>query len=229
MCGRFILTASPDVLSELLGFDADWHSAPAFASWRPRYNVAPGQNVLVARARASGRGREPALVKWGLVPVWAKDPKIGNRMINARSETVADKPSFRAALKHRRCLIPADGFYEWQRSGKSKLPFCIRLRDDRPFAFAGLWEHWQDPAGNELESCTLLTTSPNELMAPIHDRMPVILRPVDHELWLDPAVQKAEPLLPLLAPFPATEMRAFPVGVGVNSPTHDDAQCIAPR
>jgi len=229
MCGRFILTASPDVLSELLGLEPGWNVAPGIPSWRARYNIAPGQNVLVARARASGRGREPALVKWGLVPSWAKDPKIGNRLINARSETVADKPSFRAAFKYRRCLIPADGFYEWQHSGKSKQPYCIRLVDHRPFALAGLWEHWQDPAGNELESCTLLTTSPNELMAPIHDRMPVILRPADHERWLDPVLQKVEPLLPLLAPFSATEMRAYAVGNGVNSPTRDDAQCIAPR
>jgi putative SOS response-associated peptidase YedK len=229
MCGRFTLTAPPDVLSELLGLDPGWVSTIGVASWRPRYNIAPGQNVVAARVRDGEGSREPALLRWGLVPSWAKDPKIGNRLINARSETAAEKPSFRTAFSRRRCLVPADGFYEWQRSGKTKQPFCIRLVDDRPFAFAGLWEHWQDPAGIELESCTLLTTTANDLLAPIHDRMPVILRPADYQRWLDPVLQKVDPLLPLMAPFPASEMRAYPVSDSVNSSTHDDPRCMEPR
>ena len=159
---------------------------------------------------------------WGLVPSWADDPKIGNRMINARAETAADKPSFRTAMRRRRCLIVADGFYEWQTIGKRRQPMYIHMRDGRPFAFAGLWESWEGADHSALESCTILTTSANDLVRPIHDRMPVIIAPADYARWLDPAVQQAEPILPLLRPYPAEEMEAYAVSTRVNSPARDD-------
>jgi putative SOS response-associated peptidase YedK len=171
--------------------------------------------------------RELVFLRWGLIPGWAKDPTIGNRMINARAETAAEKPAFRAALRRRRCLVAADGFYEWQRSGKQKQPYFIRLCDDRPFAFAGLWETWEAPELSSIESCTLLTTAANDLIRPIHDRMPVILAPDAYQPWLDLSVQKPEKVLPLLQPFPSEAMIAYPVGMLVNNPAHDDPQCIA--
>ncbi|MCC7353120.1 MAG: SOS response-associated peptidase, partial [Anaerolineae bacterium] len=159
---------------------------------------------------------------------WAKDPTIGSRMINARSETVAEKPSFRSAFKSRRCLVPADGFYEWQRQERGKQPFFIRMSEGTPFAIAGLWEHWQGPEGEVIESCTLLTTEANEMMRPLHDRMPVILDPKDYDLWLDPGVQKREILLPLFRPYASEAMIAYPVRPVVNSPANDSPLCIEP-
>ena len=159
--------------------------------------------------------RQFVLLHWGLVPSWAKDPAIGNRMINARAETVADKPSFRRALRRRRCLIVADGFYEWQKVGKRRQPMFIHMRDDRPLAFAGLWEAWEGADHSALESCTILTTAANDLVRPIHDRMPVIVAPEDYGRWLDPAVQKPEPILPLLRPLPERadgDLRGEPAG-----------------
>ena len=163
---------------------------------------------------------------WGLVPSWADDPKIGNRMINARAETAADKPSFRTAMRRRRCLIVADGFYEWETVAKRRQPMFIHMRDGRPFAFAGLWESWEGADHSALESCTILTTSANELVRPIHDRMPAIIAPADYAQWLDPAVQQADAVLPLLHPFPAEEMEAYPVSPRVNSPARDDESCL---
>jgi putative SOS response-associated peptidase YedK len=203
----------------------------------PRYNIAPTQLVAAVRVAAQAeasptRGaaavRELALLHWGLIPFWAKDPKIGARMINARSETVAEKPSFRAAFRQRRCLVVADGFYEWQKTERGKQPFYIRLREGRTFAFAGLWERWKGPDEALIESCTLLTTQPNELIHALHNRMPVILHPRDYELWLDPGVQQAERLQPLLQAYPAGEMEAYPVSRLVNRPENDDPRCIEP-
>jgi len=218
MCGRFTIKTPPGELAAAFNLSLP----PAFQA---RFNVAPTQPVLGIRIAAGTR--EWARLRWGLIPSWADEPGIGNRMINARSETVAEKPAFRSALRSRRCLIAADGFYEWKRLGKHKQPWHIRLRDGRPFAFAGLWERWTK-SGEPIESCTVLTTGPNELMKEIHDRMPVILAPEDHALWLDPAVRDAEPLAHLYRPFPASEMEAFPVDPRVNSPASDDAACLRP-
>jgi putative SOS response-associated peptidase YedK len=169
------------------------------------------------------------MLHWGLIPSWAKDAKMGARLINARAETVAEKPAFRSAFRQRRCLVLADGFYEWQQQEekKQKQPFYFHLREKQAFAFAGLWEHWQDDAaGEEIESCTLLTTEANELMEPIHNRMPVILDPKDYDLWLDPKVKNSELLQPLLRPYATEEMAAYRVSTTVNKPIHDSAECI---
>lgn len=220
MCGRFTLTESGQVLMEELGL----LSIPE--DYRPRYNVAPGQLILAARD--GDHGRKGAMLKWGLVPPWAKDPSIGNRMINARSESVAEKPSFRKAFDRRRCIIPADGFYEWRKDGKAKMPIRFRLRGGRPFAFAGLWEAWRPPNGGEtLFTCTILTTAANELVQPVHDRMPVILPKDAVDLWLDRDVP-GEGVASLLAPYPAEEMEAYEVSTRVNSVRNDDPECIQP-
>lgn len=172
-----------------------------------------------------GGDRELAFLRWGLVPSWADDPAIGNRLINARSETVAEKPSFRTAFKRRRCLIPADGFFEWKKEVKHKQPYLIGVEQDGPFAFAGLWEDWERD-GEVIESCTILTTTANDLMRPLHERMPVILTAKDYDLWLDPSVQDAAAVLPLLQPYPAGEMFAYPVSTWVNDPKHEDPRCV---
>ncbi|MGD8463717.1 MAG: SOS response-associated peptidase [Anaerolineae bacterium] len=220
MCGRFTLS-DPD--AEL----AVQFNLPEIPDLKPRYNIAPTQPVATVRAAAGGPAREMVLLHWGLIPFWAKDPGIGSRMINARSETVAEKPAFRAAFRRRRCLVVADGFYEWQKQNGNKQPYYIHLRDGQPFAFAGLWEHWEGEAG-VIESCTLLTTEPNELVRPVHNRMPVIVKPDDYELWLDPEMQQPERLQPLLGPYPSAEMDAYPVSRRVNRPQNDDPQCIEP-
>lgn len=221
MCGRFTLT-DPD--AELLTqFDL-----PNLPPLEPRYNIAPSQPVPVVRLAADKAARELVLVRWGLIPFWAQDPEIGNRLINARAETVAEKPAFREAFRRRRCLVVADGFYEWQKQDGQKQPFYIRMRDGRPFAFAGLWERWRGSDDVVIESCTLLTTGPNELMRPLHNRMPAILHPKDYDLWLDPEVQRPDLLQAVLLPYPAEEMTAYPVSRWVNSPDHDDPRCIEP-
>lgn len=221
MCGRFTLITPAEALAEQFQL----FEIPSLA---PRYNIAPTQPVAAVR-RVPGDGqRELVLLRWGLVPFWAKDPGIGARMINARSETVAEKPAFRAAFRRRRCLVPADGFYEWRRLERGKQPFYVRLRDERPFAFAGLWEHWEGPDEAAIDSCTLLTTEPNDLIRPVHSRMPVILAPKDYDLWLDPGVQKAELLRPLLRPYPSEGMLAYPISTWVNKPKNDSPRCIEP-
>ncbi len=193
----------------------------------PRYNIAPSQPVAAVRA-GEGGARELTLLQWGLIPSWAKDPAIGSRMINARAETAAEKPSFRAAMKRRRCLIPASGFYEWARVGAAKQPFFIRMKEGRPFALAGLWEQWCGEDGSELETCAILTTSPNEMAAKIHPRMPVIIAPGDYGRWMDPANEKPGTLEPLLRPYPAGEMEAHTVSRHVNNPRNDEPACIEP-
>ncbi len=223
MCGRFTLRAPASVVAAQFGI----FEMPPFT---PRFNIAPTQPVAVVRhaPQAAEPERELVWLRWGLIPSWAKDPAIGSRMINARAETAAEKPAYRAAFRRRRCLVAADGFYEWQRTGGRKQPYFIRMQDDRPFAFAGLWEAWEGLDHSYVESCTLLTTEPNELIKPIHNRMPVILPPEDYDGWLDLGMQEPEPLKRLLRPFPAEGMTAYPVNTYVNSPAHDDAQCIEP-
>jgi putative SOS response-associated peptidase YedK len=179
------------------------------------------------RATTDSRHRELTFLNWSLIPSWAEDPKIGDWMINARSETAADKPSFRSAFRKRRCLIPTDGFYEWQKNGGKKQPFFIHRADAKPFAFAGLWEHWEGD-GQVIESCTILTTEANELMRPLHDRMPVILQPEDYDRWLDPRLDKPEAVQPLLRPYPSEALAAYPVTTLVNNPRNDKAECLKP-
>ena len=194
----------------------------------PRYNISPSQPVAAVRATPAGSGRELAFLRWGLIPSWSKDPAIGNRLINARAETAREKPSFRNAFRRRRCLIPTNGFYEWQRRERGKQPYFVRMRDDRLFAFAGLWDRWESPDKGVIESCTILTTAANAILAPIHDRMPVILPPAEYARWLDPGLPDTDSLGPLLVPFPAEDMLASPVSPRVNAPTVDDEKCMAP-
>ena len=218
MCGRFTLRSKASDVAEVFGLD----SLPDLP---PRFNIAPTQGVPIVRLGEDGE-RHLSLVHWGLIPFWAKDAAIGNRMINARGDTVASKPAFRQSFIKRRCLIVADGFYEWQKTGGSKKqPFYIRLKNDRPFGFAGLWDRWKHD-GTAIESCTIITTDANELMAPIHDRMPVIVPPDSYDVWLDPAVQDPERLQPLLTAYPAEELTAYPVSTVVNNPRNEQPECI---
>jgi len=220
VCGRFSLGGTVRVgqLFEL----------PNWPETSPRYNIAPGQDVPAVIRNRETAARESRLFRWGLVPFWAKDPTIGNRLINARAETVAAKPAFRRPLRERRCLILADGFYEWEQRGRRKQPWYIRMRDSRPFAFAGLWDRWQPASGEPIETCAIVTTEPNEVVGRVHGRMPVILSPAAYGLWLDPTCQDVEGVQAVLRPFPAEEMVAFPVGNQVNSPTHDSPDLIVP-
>jgi putative SOS response-associated peptidase YedK len=220
MCGRFTQAAPGEVIAEVFGL------AEALAL-TPRYNIAPTQEVAAVRASAGG-GRELVALRWGLLPPWANDRALAARMINARAETVAAKPAFRSAFRARRCLVVADGFYEWQRRGAGKRPYFVGLADNRPFGFAGLWERWSGPDGEAVESCTIVTTTANELVAPIHDRMPVILDPAQFDLWLDPAVRDPEAVRPLLRPHAAAGMRAVAVSELVNSPRNDVPECREP-
>jgi putative SOS response-associated peptidase YedK len=207
MCGRYTLAVDGTQLA--LQFQL-----PETPQLQPRYNIAPTQAVLAVRA--GDAGRTATWLGWGLIPSWAGDPAIGSRMINARSETVAEKPAFRAAFRRRRCLIAADGFYEWQAQPGGKQPFFFRMRDGRPFAMAGLWEQWRDPDNEPVETCTILTTTANALLQPIHARMPVILDPGDYDLWLDPTLHDPRPLEALLQPYPEAAMEGFPVSKAVN-------------
>lgn len=220
MCARFSLVAPPEVVAEI--FDLE-----DVLDFPPRYNVAPTQAVPVVRADPE-RGRRLDLLRWGLVPWWARDLKIGARMINARSETAAEKPAFRDAVRMRRCIVPVDGFYEWQKLASGKQPMRIRRRDRRPFAFAGLWERWRKGDAEPVESFTVLTTEPNDLLRPIHDRMPVILAPEDFDRWLDPALRSPDAVSGLLAPCEDDELEAYPVSTLVNSWRNDVPACIEP-
>jgi putative SOS response-associated peptidase YedK len=220
MCGRFTLATPEQDL-------AVQFNLPEIPDLKPRYNIAPTQAVAAVRVPGPESDRELVMLHWGLIPFWAKDPGLGARLINARSETVADKPAFRAAFRRRRCLVPADGFFEWQKQN-GKQPFFIRLKNGRPFAFAGLWERWQGEEGSAIESCTLLTTRPNELLRPLHNRMPVILHPHNYALWLDPDAQDVDALHRLLDPYPSGEMDAYPVSRYVNSPRNEGPDCIVP-
>jgi putative SOS response-associated peptidase YedK len=217
MCGRYTLKTPAGRLAEEFGFDGSLPELP------PNYNVAPTQHVAAVLAESGGRRLE--MLRWGLIPPWADDPQIGSRMINARSETAPEKPSFRRAFRERRCLIPADGFYEWKRTNGSKQPYYIHMEGGRPFAFAGLWESWNKEG--EIRSCTILTTGANSLVGDIHNRMPVIVAPDAYDVWLDPDAEGDE-LRGLLAPYPEDEMEAYPVSRFVNSPSNNDERCIEP-
>ncbi len=220
MCGRFALIDPAEQLA--MQFDL-----PTIADLTPRYNIAPTQPVLAVRQAQGNGGREWALLRWGLIPSWSKEIAIGNRLINARGETVAERPSFRAAFKRRRCLIPASGFYEWQKRGSGKQPIYISPANGGVFALAGLWESWQGADGSELETCTIVTTTPNELMRPIHNRMPVIVAPEDYDTWL---ASEPEPSLGLhlLRPYPSELMQITAVSTCVNNPRNEGPQCVAP-
>ena len=221
MCGRFTLTLPPKQLE--LAFP--WLTTPKELA--PRYNIAPTQPVAIVPNNGQNRIE---FFRWGLIPSWATDPRIGNRMINARSETLAQKPSFRAAYRRRRCLVLADGFYEWRKEPgrRTKTPFYLQSKSGKPFAFAGLWETWRGLDGLAIPSCTIITTRPNALVEPIHNRMPVILPPAAYEQWLDPAEGSPAQLQPLLRPYPAEEMTAYAVSTLVNSPRNDTPACIVP-
>ncbi len=201
---------------------------PTSSIGSPRYNIAPTQEVLAIGRRPDALDLQARLLRWGLIPMWAEGPAVGSRMINARAETVATKPGFRRAFKERRCLLLADGFYEWQRKDHRKQPFCIRLQDGRPFAFTGLWERWVPQDGQPIGSCRIITTVSNGLIQPLHVRMPVILPPADYEVWLSPATQDVDRLHPLPRPYPAEEMIAYPVSTRVNNPANDIPDCIEP-
>jgi len=221
MCGRYTLAESPRKLAKRF----DVPETPDLPFDGQRYNIAPTQQVPIVRQRDNAR--EMVLAKWGLIPSWAKDMKIGNQLINARADTVATKPSFRSAFKARRCLIPADGFYEWQKTQDGKQPVYIRMKDKEPFAFAGLWEQWRPEEGEAVESCTIITTDANELMGPIHNRMPVILAPYDYATWLK-MDEKPEMLTALLKPFPPDQMEAYPISKLVNNPRNQGEKLIEP-
>lgn len=221
MCGRFARRSTQEVLADWFGVELE--DMPWFA---PSYNVAPQSTQPVVRLNADTGKPEFALMRWGLVPYWAKDPKIGYTTINARAEEVATKPLFRDALKSRRCLVPADAFYEWQKLGaKTKKPFAFGLRSGEPYAFAALWERWKPKEGEPLETFTILTTDPNELAEPVHDRMPVILEPQDYARWMEPGDPTRLPV-DLLRPLPAEKMRSWPVNEQVGNARNDHADLL---
>ncbi|HSE77039.1 MAG TPA: SOS response-associated peptidase [Alphaproteobacteria bacterium] len=219
MCGRYALTTPVEALRQLFRF-----AGPAL-NLRPRWNVAPTQEAAVVRLGGGGE-RELSALRWGLVPYWAEDRSIGSKMINARAETVATKPAFRAAYKARRCLVPADGFYEWQTVGatRPKQPVLLRLKDGAPFAFAGLWERWVPPEGGTLETFAIITTDANQFMAQFHHRSPVVVAAEDHAQWLDPGADAAN----LLRPSPSEWWQATRVSTWVNDVKHDDEKCVEP-
>jgi len=219
MCGRFTLTAAPEVVAARFRVRVD-------ADYGPRYNIAPTQPVLVVRTRSGAV--EGELMRWGLVPSWSRGPRSGPLHINARAETLTGQPAFRQALTHRRCLIPADSFYEWRGAGKRRVPFRFTAASGELFVFAGLWEPWKQPEGGWLLSCAIVTTEANPLVAAVHDRMPVILSPGDEALWLDPTVEDPAVLRRLLMPYPAGSMHAYQVTPVVNSALHEGPECIAP-
>jgi putative SOS response-associated peptidase YedK len=221
MCGRFTLTVDPSKLQEAFSN----YNFPE--KYMPRFNIAPTQPILAIPNDAKNQAD---FFIWGLIPSWAKDITIGSRLINARAETLAEKPSFRGSLKYKRCLIPADGFYEWQAQpgSKTKVPHFIFLNDHQPFAIAGLWDEWHSPDGGVIRSATIITTEPNELMAGIHNRMPAILPPESYDEWLDPSPRQAESLAPLLGSYPAQEMSEYLVSTLVNSPDNDRPEVVRP-
>ena len=219
MCGRYSLIADLGELARQFEFDGDW------LTFESACNIAPTQEVLTV---VGGETRRGGFMQWGLIPHWAKNASIGSRMINARAETVAEKPAFRDALRRRRCLVLADGFYEWQRTGGAKRPMRVVMRSGEPFAFAGLWSVWRDPEGKAVPSCTIITTAANDLLRPIHDRMPVVLPKDLEELWLDLSVEDAATLTSIVAPYPADALEAYEVSSLVNSFANDGPEVAAP-
>jgi putative SOS response-associated peptidase YedK len=222
VCGRYRLSRRKQIIDE--HFD----TVSGDEDWSPRYNIAPTQPVPVIRQNPKVPIRELTMMRWGLIPSWASDASGSAKMINARSETAATKPAFRDALKSRRCQVPADGFYEWMRSGKAKQPYCFEVNNGELFAFAGLWDRWKDPSGIWIKSCSILTTTANAVASSIHDRMPVIVDPDSYNLWLDPGMRNVEVACDLLKPCKARAMRCFPVSTRINRVENDDAECSAP-
>jgi putative SOS response-associated peptidase YedK len=222
MCGRYRLSRRKQIVEDY--FD----SVPGEQEWSPRYNIAPTQSIPVIRQSPREPVRELSLMRWGLIPSWAKDGSVAASMINARSETAGTKPAFRDALKSRRCLIPADGFYEWKRDGKTKQPYCFEVNDGELFALAGLWDRWKDANGNWIRTCSILTTTPNSVTSVVHDRMPVILDPANYDLWLDPGMRDVSAASELLKPFDARLMRCYPISTRINHVANDEEACSAP-
>jgi putative SOS response-associated peptidase YedK len=217
MCGRYTLITDIKKIAESFGV------GPALNTL-PRYNIAPTQDIV---AVVNNGETHLTALRWGLIPSWAKDELIGSRMINARAETLAEKPSFKNLLRRHRCLVVADGFYEWKAEGRGKTPMYITLADDQPFAFAGLWDLWKSPDGSEIRSCTIVTTEPNELMASIHNRMPAIMRPGAYQDWLNPQLRDEQVLTHWLSPYPSELMKARPVSKLVNNPRNETAEILA--
>ncbi len=222
MCGRYRLSRRKQLVEEYFDTVSDE------PDWNPRYNIAPTQPIPVIRQHPKEPVRQLSLIRWGLIPSWAKGPSVGVQMINARSETAATKPAFRDALKSRRCLIPADGFYEWMRTGRAKQPYCFEVNGGELFAFAGIWDRWKDPSGNWVKTCSILTTTPNAVTSAVHDRMPVILDPDSYDLWLDPGIREVAVVSELLKPFDARMMRCYPVSTRINHVANDDEECSRP-
>jgi putative SOS response-associated peptidase YedK len=222
MYGRFRLSGRKQLIEEYFA------TTSGDDDWVPRCNVAPSQPVPVIRQNPKEPVREMSSMRWGLIPSWAKDSSVAASMINARSETAATKPAFRDALKSRRCLIPADGFYEWSRAGKIKQPYCFEVNEGESFAFAGLWDRWKDASGNWVRTYSILTTTPNAVTSAVHDRKPVILDPDGYDVWLDPGMKDVGAMSDLLKPFDARLMRCYPVSSRVNNATNDDEECCAP-
>jgi len=219
MCGRYRLSRRKQIVEEYFGSDCGEEN------WVPRYNIAPTQPVPVIRQSPKEPSRQLSLMRWGLIPSWAKDASGAAMMINARSETANTKPAYREPLKFRRCLIPADGFYEWQRAGKYKQPYCFEVNDGQLFAFAGIWDSWKDPSGSWIRTCSILTTTANAVTSPVHNRMPVILAPDSYDRWLDPRTADASALL---KPWDPGLMRCYPVGTRINQVANDDEECARP-
>jgi putative SOS response-associated peptidase YedK len=231
MCGRFTFSQPKEAIYAMLAnssHDAKNTPSPQIPAIEACYNIAPTQNIPTVVQNAETNTHEFQQLRWGLIPSWAKDISMGAKLINARAETVTEKPAFRSAFKHRRCLVLADGFYEWQLQDGKKQPFYFRLQDGQPFAFAGLWEEWKSKEGEKITSCTILTTAANELLQAIHERMPVILNPQNYDLWLNQHVQNPEALQKLFHPYPAQEMTAYPVSILVNNLKCDRPECIVP-
>jgi putative SOS response-associated peptidase YedK len=222
MCGRYRLSRRKQLVEEYFDTESDE------PEWTPRYNIAPSQPVPVIRQNPKEPRRELSLMRWGLIPSWAKDASVAARMINARSETAGTKPAFRDPLTNRRCLIPADGFYEWQRTGKVKQPYCFEVNDGELFAFAGIWDRWTDPNRNAVETFSILTTSPNAVTSAVHDRMPVILDRDSYDMWLDPGMRDVTTASELLKPCDAQLMRCYPISTRINHVANDDQECSAP-
>jgi putative SOS response-associated peptidase YedK len=226
MCGRFRLTRSEKFLAQQ--FEAESLMALNEFDDLPRYNIAPTQPVVTIRQDKGKAKRRITTMRWGLIPAWAKDASVGNRTINARSETVTNTLSFSDAMRSRRCLIPADGFYEWKKSGKVRQPYCFEVNEGELFAFAGLWDTWKNPKGETIESCTILTTTANDLVSALHDRMPVIVPPEKYALWLNPEIEDFGAVREILKPYDASAMRQYPVDQRINNVANDDEASAAP-
>ena len=218
MCGRYKLAAKPEDVARQFEVTIP-------LDFEPRFNIAPGQEIMVVRRRGPESLRELAVLRWGFVPSWAKDASIGYKMINARAESINEKPAFKEAINKRRCLIPATGFYEWRKEGKDRIPFCFVMKDESIFALAGIWESWRDATGKILETASIITTAANGLMADIHDRMPVIIQPSDYEQWLEPSMAFSPAIAALMQSFDAAKMRRQQVSNRVNSVKFDDPEC----